>query len=199
MAETPDWVSLSDVLMHAKRAGLSDDEAKRLLCQAMSDYSVAFRFAPIDIRHKGIRGVNTVPNACVSGFGPDDFDWTNSRPLNSPIPIVIGSQTEAPENLVMLELDFLAVTELLGGRGSEYLVEKETSSSTIETKATNALASRLKSDGDNLKVKDAFEWCTDTGFNLTWRAFHYRVWPKARKEAGLSEKAPPGPKRKSSH
>jgi hypothetical protein len=113
--------------------------------------------------------------------------------------MMIGSPTEAPENLVVLELDILGVIDLLGGRGGEILVEKETFSSTIETKATNALASRLKSDGNNLKVEDAFEWCTDAGFNLTWRAFHYRVWPKARTEAGLSAKAPPGPKRKSSH
>jgi hypothetical protein len=199
MAEMPEWVSLLNALMHAKRAGFSDGEAKRLLCQAMSDYSVAFRFAPIDIRHKGIRGMHIIPNALASGLGPDDFDWANSRPLNSPTPMMIASPTEAPENLVVLELDFLGVIELLGGSGSEYTVQKETLSSTIETKAANALASRLKNDGDNIKVKDAFEWCTETGFNLTWRAFHYRVWPKARKKAGLSEKAPPGPKRKSSH
>jgi hypothetical protein len=134
MAETPEWVSLLNAFLHAKRAGFSDGEAKRLLCQAMSDHSVAFRFAPIDIRHKGIRGVHIIPNALASGLGPDDFDWANSRPLNSPTPIMIASPIEAPENLVVLELDFLGVIELLGGSGRDNLSDKETSHATIERK-----------------------------------------------------------------
>jgi hypothetical protein len=193
MAETPEWVSLLDALRHAKRAGLSDDEAKRLLCQAMYDYTVAFRFAPIYRRNRGIRGLTVIPNALASGLGPDDFDWANSRPLNSPTPMMIASPTEAPENSVVLELDFLGVIELLGGRGSEYLAEKEAPDSPTETEAINALASLLKIKGDKLRRDDARAWCKDRGFDLGSRAFQ-RVWPQARKEAGLNPKAPAGRK-----
>ena len=65
-----------------------------------------------------------------------------------------------------------------------------------ETAATKLLAAYLKYNQDI--TRDAAEtWCVKQGYGLSQRGFRFRVWPAARKEAGLSELAPAGRKRKS--
>jgi len=66
-----------------------------------------------------------------------------------------------------------------------------------ETAAIRALASLLRSSPDT-KKGDALLWCRIAGFNLSSRRFQNWVWPRAREQAGLEAKAPPGRKRKSS-
>jgi hypothetical protein len=65
-----------------------------------------------------------------------------------------------------------------------------------ETAAIKALALELRKNPE-LKRADAAAWCGKAGFKLTDRGFLDRVWPKARIQAELPEKAPPGRKSKS--
>jgi hypothetical protein len=66
-----------------------------------------------------------------------------------------------------------------------------------ETAATKALASHLRIIRQ-LTRAGAKSWLRARGFNLSDRGFQSRVWPRAREQAGLEVKAPPGRKRKSS-
>ena len=71
------------------------------------------------------------------------------------------------------------------------------SKSATESVATKALSSRLR-DNPDLKRVDAKNWCAAAGYQLSARGFQSRVWPGARKLAGLPAIGSPGRKRKKS-
>jgi hypothetical protein len=66
-----------------------------------------------------------------------------------------------------------------------------------ENAAIGALAAHLKRNPE-LSRSDARAWCRAEGLRFSDRGFQSRVWPEARKRAGLARKASPGRKRKSS-
>lgn len=66
-----------------------------------------------------------------------------------------------------------------------------------EAAAIKDLAEKLKNNPQSLR-DEAFQWLRNHGYEVKWRPFHYRIWPQARRQAGLPEKAPPGPKPRSS-
>jgi hypothetical protein len=66
-----------------------------------------------------------------------------------------------------------------------------------ESGAIKALASHLK-DHPDMKRVDAKNWLVQQRFAVNPRGFQTRVWPEARRLAGLAPVAPPGAKKKSS-
>lgn len=207
MADAPDWEPLAVALKRVKATGLSENEAKTRICQAIATGWVAVRFAPNYHSTKVIGGVFgsldvlVIPIHFVSPkLGPDDLDWVRSRPLeqSSMGPMVmpgtsVGSWTD--RDPVTLELWTAHVIAVLCGGASE--ISSENEKPTVETEAISALASLLL-ENPNLKRADAFSWCKRQEFKLSGRGFQNRVWPDARKKAGLGAKAPAGRKPKSS-
>jgi hypothetical protein len=63
-----------------------------------------------------------------------------------------------------------------------------------ESRAIKALASELMSHPE-LTRSQAMSFCETAGYKLGYHGFQYRVWPKARRQAGLEEKAPRGRKK----
>jgi hypothetical protein len=66
-----------------------------------------------------------------------------------------------------------------------------------ERAAIKALAGHLKSHRD-LTRAEATNWLATQKFAVSGRGFQSRVWPEARRQAGLTSIAPPGAKKKSS-
>jgi hypothetical protein len=192
MLIAPEWERLADSLRRVEKAGLSENEAKVFLCNAMTSGTVAVRFMPAFWRSKGTSGARISPNIFVSPqLRPDDLDWAHSRPLNrssiGPAAGLSGAWRE--QDAVTIQLSADDVNDLLGGGVNEYPRD-------AETEAIDALALLLK-EKPTLRRADARAWCDEKGFKLSGRAFQYRVWPSARERAGLGRKAPPGPKPKS--
>jgi hypothetical protein len=104
-----------------------------------------------------------------------------------------GSWTD--RDPVTLELWTAHVIEVLCGGARE--ISSENEKPTVKTEAINVLASLLR-ENPKLKRAEAFSWCKRQGFKLSGRGFQNRVWPDARKKAGLDPKAPAGRKPKSS-
>jgi hypothetical protein len=223
MANLPAWELLADALVRVRETtGVSETEAKTRLCRAMADYAVCVTFARLSIHGRSkvlmdalisgrIKTTDVVvggrlmtlafPNMFIShDLGPDDLDWVQSRPLKlasiGPAGGLTGSWTDPP----FLVLSTHDVEEALCAGVRENADKKQAQTSTAtdgeEDRAISALAEHLKSNRDPTR-KEARAWLHKNGLSTTARGFQSRVWPKARKLAGLGEKAPPGAKKKS--
>jgi hypothetical protein len=130
------------------------------------------------------------------------MDWQNSRPKRS------WPDTTVPYRfrVALILLSSADVIKVLCGgnnpkeqrihpKGNHY---DSPATSGGEKEAARALAAFLKGNPDVIRAKAA-DWCHAEGFRFTSRGFQFRVWPEARKQAGLSPTAPPGRKAKSSH
>jgi hypothetical protein len=205
VAYTPDWEALADVLQRVKSTGLTEDEARRDICFALSDQKIRVQVRIADTE-AGMRGeTRSAGIVAPRDLAPDDFDWVLSHPLK---PWLIGpasvvehyfsaSGTES-RRIALIKLFRADVTNVLcGGEPANYNLEKKpTTTAAQETAAIKALASHLKANPD-LKRAAALTWCKENGFALAGRGFQGRVWPQARKDAGLDLRAAPGRKRKS--
>jgi hypothetical protein len=82
VAYVPDWEPLADALKRVMAAGISEDQAKPDLCNAVADRKICVRVT-LARRGQVFSGGNVgVP----SHLAPTDFDWELSRPLR-PWPI----------------------------------------------------------------------------------------------------------------
>ena len=81
----PAWDRLADAVKFVVAAGDMEAEARRGLCQAISDGTLAIRVhpgrnatTPMNARGRVLDGKDVeIPTRLC----PDDFDWNNSRPL----------------------------------------------------------------------------------------------------------------------
>jgi hypothetical protein len=79
------WDRLADAVKFVMTAGDMETEARRGLCQAISDGTLAIRVYP----GKNVRTLMNASGTVLDGkdveiptrLCPDDFDWNNSRPL----------------------------------------------------------------------------------------------------------------------
>jgi hypothetical protein len=205
VAYTPDWEALADVLQRVKSTGLTEDEARRDVCLALSDQKIRVQVRIADTE-AGMRGETRSAGIVVPrDLAPDDFDWVLSRPLK---PWLIGPASVAEHyfsvsgtesrRIALIKLFRADVTNVLcgGERANNNFEKKPTTTAAQESAAIKALASHLKTNPD-LKRATALTWCKENGFAVTGRGFQARVWPQARKDADLDPIAAPGRKRKS--
>jgi hypothetical protein len=178
MAYVRKWIELAEAVKLVMASGLSRSEAKRDICAALVDREIRFRTTlPADFSFP----MDLIPSLrAPSDLRPLGIDWAHSRPKNK-WPSYYGRGHLVP----------IAKIEVLTKDVSRVLGEGD-----FEAAATQALAIQLKRKPDT-KRDDAKVWCVGQGFALSGRGFQFRVWPDARKLAGLSQIAPSGRKPKS--
>jgi hypothetical protein len=197
VAYTPDWEPLADALKRVTAAGASEDEGKIDLCRAIADKKIAIRVRIAASDTKGGSSFTGRNISVPSHLSPADFDWTHSQPVRPwPIGPAPGQHYSWIEDWKKRPLDLieLSTSDVIGvlcggeeGRISSAIIK-------YETAATKALATQLKSN-PQLTRAEAATWCKASGHNVSDRGFQNRVWPKAREQAGLQAKAPPGRKK----
>ena len=206
MADTPEWETLADALQRVMATGVTEDKAKNHICLALADQKIRVQVTIADTEVSSKRGkTRTAGIGIPRDLAPDDFNWVHSRPLK---PWLIGPATVAESyfsvfgseslRIASIKLFRADVTQVLcgGERTNNKPENTPTASAAQESAAIKALSSHLKANPD-LARADARACCYEKGFSLTGRGFQDRVWPQARKEAGLDPRAAPGRKRKS--
>jgi hypothetical protein len=174
------WSLLGDAVRLVIASGLSRSEAKRDICAALVDRRIRLNpTPPADLIYPIylFKNVRAPPD-----LTPRDIDWAHSRPKN-PWPGYFGRGPLLP----------IAKLEVLTENVVEVLCEGDSLAVMIR-----ALASHLKKNPKATRA-EAKTWCGEQGYEFTDRVFQFRVWPRARKQGGLTENAPAGRKANSSH
>ena len=123
---------------------------------------------------------------------------------NSPRAVVIFMNLGKREFVCLTDLGYRALVKLQEAqrKPERFRPQKgplaEAGTAADENAAIRALTAHLKANSE-VRRTDARDWCRSQGFRISDRGFQSRVWPEARKRAGLPVKAPPGRKRKSLH
>jgi hypothetical protein len=223
MAYVPEWEQLAGALKRVMTAGSAEDEARHDICAAMADEKIRVRPALelikrtildhqlhhhhareiMQFTHDLYAGTNRYPHpwelhrpfSVPKDLRPEDLDWERSC-FKVPKRIAVRPDMGPMEWNVSLELCSADVTTVLCARPSlEANAERRTAAR--ETAAIKALADHLRSKADVTR-QDARSWLTSQGFDVSQRGFQSRIWPEARRRAGLEPLAAPGRKPASS-
>jgi hypothetical protein len=199
-----DWLRLSEALELVVAAGQSNSEAQSDICNAIANGKIRIQLSADEAELYGKVIPNPLPGVVgiPRDISPNEMDWQNSRPKGSWPDARVPPYRFRVALILLSSADVIEV--LCGGKNpSEQSSHPKgirydsPAISGIEKAATRALAAFLKGNPDVTRTKAA-DWCRAQGFSLTKRGFQFRVWPEARKQAGLSATALPGRKPKSS-
>ena len=195
-----EFESLSELVERLELAGFPTDRARRAIRDILRDrryLKMLFWADTGAITHQLVRVVDA-PSV-------DEINWETSsfksQLLDSP-----GRRLLKIGILLADLMWYLKGGELSAGPGGSVRASTlepkdvhEGSAQTVvgERAAIKALASHLKSHRDITRA-DAIQWLVDQRFAVRPRGFQNRIWPEARKLAGLDAIARPGAKKKSS-
>ena len=151
MTYMPRWERLSETLTRVIGAtGLTEIEAKAVICQALSDGAVAVRSAPRKHATKGTTSRDTILNGSQIqipfGLEPEHLDWERSRPLKEWLVPRGTFPVPGYWHLEWIELSVTDVTKELCISQAAVDVAQQTLSQTSETSRSRpAAASRSRS------------------------------------------------------
>jgi hypothetical protein len=195
-----EFESLSEVVERLELAGFSTDRAHRAVRDILRDrcyLKMLFWADTGAITHQLVR--------VVEAPSVDEIDWETSsfksQLLDSPGRRLLKIGILLADLMWYLKGGELSADPVGSVRASTLDPKDvhEGSAQTVaaEKAAIKALASHLKSRRDITRA-DATNWLRQQAFAISHRGFQFRVWPEARKLAGLDAIARPGAKKKSS-
>jgi hypothetical protein len=196
-----EFESLSEVLERLELAGFSTDGAQRAVRDILRDRRYLKRLSWADTTTGAIVGDELT--RVVAAPSLDEVNWETS---SFQLPDSRGRRLAKIEVLIADVKWYLNRAELSADVGrsvrasppiSPDVREGPAQKLAGESGAIKALASHLKDHKDMTRV-DAKNWLVQQRFAVTGDGFQFRVWPEARKLAGLQPVAPPGRKKKSS-
>ena len=220
MPYVPDWQPLAAALERVMATGATEDNAKLDICRAVADQKIDVRVRIAASEYDlGGRSFSDGNVGVPLRLNPRDFDWVRSRPLSRwSIGPMLGEHYTwtsgwSEQSLDLIELSTRDVRRILCGDdlaaqlGSALTAPLGTltddgaapdgtaGTAKQESNAIKALAVHLKAN-PKLTRGDAEAYLK--GYQISARGFQSRVWPEARRRAGLPAKASPGRRTKSS-
>jgi hypothetical protein len=199
-----EFESLVEVVERLRLAGLSTDRAHREVRDILRDRRYRKRLSWVD---PATGAIDYELVRVVAAPSLDEIDWETSS-LKNQVPDSRGRRLVKIEVLIADLKWYLKGGEFSAGPGGPGRASPSTTEPQDvhegspqrlagERAAIKALASYLKSH-PNITRADATNWLVQERFAVKPRGFQFRVWPEARKLAGLPPIAPAGAKKKSS-